>query len=245
MPESLWILPLLSGYYFLSRYIYKKYKYDRLEPQRLIFDSFIAGTILFLITYIVRIIVSLLFPSLIPNVYNILYKLPIQENQLLWTFVFNFVAVISLTKIVNYIYNKNDYFNWKKPVEKAVDDFGDEIEQLFKETAENENLIQVTLKNNKVYVGFVQYIPPPKESNYLKIIPVISGYRNNKTKKIKFTTDYYDAILLYQSKEEKYNSFQMDITIKQDEILSANVFDFEVYDEFNKKYGSKKKVSTE
>lgn len=234
MPESLWVLPLLSGYYFLSRYIYKKYKYERLEPQRLIFDSFIAGTFLFLITYIVRIAVSFLFPKVIPTMYDFLYRLPIKENHLLWTFIFNFVAVISVTKILNYVYKKNNYFSWRKPVEKAVDAFGDELEQLFKQTAENENLIQVTLKNNKVYVGFVEYIPPPKESNYLKIIPVISGFRSDKTKKIKFTTDYYNAILLYQSEEEKYSTFQMDITLKQDEILSANVFDFEVYKEFNK-----------
>lgn len=242
MPESLWVLPLLSGYYFLSRYIYRKYKYERLEPQRLIFDSFIAGSLFFFTTYLLRIIISLIFPHLVPVIYEFLYRLPIEKIHLLWTFVFNFVIVISLTKLLNYIYVKKDYFNWRKPVEKAVDDFGDEIEQLFKETAENENLIQVTLKTNKVYVGFVQYIPPPKESNYLKIIPVISGYRNNKTKKIKFTTDYYDAIRLYESIEEKYNSFQMDITIKQDEILSANVFYFEVYDEFNdKKYKKKSK----
>ena len=93
-------------------------------------------------------------------------------------------------------------------------------------------MIQITLKSNKVYVGFVEYIPPPKESNYLKIIPLISGYRNDKTKKIKFNTEYYKAILLYQSDEAKYKSFEMDLTIKQDEILIANVFDYDVYKEF-------------
>lgn len=245
MPESLWVLPLLSGYYFLSRYIYKKYKYQRLEPQRLIFDSFIAGTVLFLLTYILRIIIFLLFPDLIPTIYSFLYKLPIKENHLLWTFIFNFIVVIALTKLTNYIYKKNGYFKWRKPVEKAVDDFGDEIEQLFKQAAENENLVQVTLKTNKVYVGFIEYIPPPKESNYLKIIPVISGYRNSETKKIVFTTDYFNSILLYQSNEDKYSNFQMDITFKQDEILSANVFDFDVYKEFNKKQKVKTHFTTD
>ncbi|MNR60785.1 hypothetical protein D3C85_1823570 [compost metagenome] len=49
---------------------------------------------------------------------------------------------------------------------------------------------------------------------------------------MKFNTEYYKAILLYQSDEEKYNSFEMDLTIKQDEILIANVFDYDVYKEF-------------
>ena len=34
MPESLWLFPILSGYYFLTRYVYFKYKYDRIETQR-------------------------------------------------------------------------------------------------------------------------------------------------------------------------------------------------------------------
>nr|WP_314867039.1 hypothetical protein [uncultured Flavobacterium sp.] len=232
MPDSLWLFPILSGYYFLTRYVYFKYKYDRIETQRLIFNSVITGSVLFFFTYLVRILLNFFWPTLIPFFYEILYKLPIERQPLLWTFIFNFLAIFLLTHSLNGILKWCKYFNRQTPVEQAVDDLGDEIEQLFKKAAKEELLVQITLKSNKVYVGFVEYIPPPKESNYLKIIPLISGYRSNKTKKVKFNTDYYDAILLYQKEEEKYSSFEMDITIKQDEILIANIFDYDVYKAF-------------
>lgn len=234
MPESLWLFPILSGYYFLTRYVYLKYKYDRIETQRLIFNSVITGSILFMITYLIRVIISLKYPEVINFLHKLLYQLPIQEQPLLWTFVFSFILIIVFTHLLNKILKGCDYFKKQTPVEKAVDDLGDEIERLFKKAAKEELLIQVTLKSNKVYVGFVKYIPPPKESNYLKIIPLVSGYRNDKTKKVKFNTEYYKAILLYESDEEKYNSFEMDITIKQDEILIAHIFDNEVYEAFEK-----------
>ena len=234
MPESFWLFPILSGYYFLTRFVYLKYKYDRIETQRLIFNSVITGSILFLLVYLSRIVITFFKPEIVPTIYEFLYQLPIKEQPLLWTFVFNFLFILIFTNLLNKILKWCNYFKKQTPVEKAVDDFGDEIEQLFKKAAKEELLIQITLKSNKVYVGFVEYIPPPKESNYLKIIPLISGYRNDKTKKIKFNTDYYKAILLYQSDEKKYESFEMDLTIKQDEILIANVFDYEVYKEITK-----------
>lgn len=234
MPESLWLFPILSGYYFLTRYVYFKYKYDRIETQRLVFNSVITGSILFFFTYLGRIIVNYFRPTLIPYIHSFLYKLPIEEQPLLWTFIFNFLFIFIFTHLLNRLLEWCDYFKKQTPVEQAVDDFGDEIEQLFKKVAKEELLVQVTLKSNKVYVGFVEYIPPPKESNYLKIIPLISGYRNYETKKVKFNTEYYKAIMLYQSDEAKYKSFEMDLTIKQDEILVANVFDYDVYKEFEK-----------
>lgn len=143
-----------------------------------------------------------------------------------------FILTLILVPIINKFLDYKKYFGKRTPVEKAVDDFGDEIEKLFKKAAKDELLIQVVLKSNTIYVGFVDYIPPPKESNYLKIIPLISGYVNNMNKKIVFNMEYYDAILLYQSNEEKYKNFEMDITIKQDEILMANVFDYDVYEAY-------------
>jgi hypothetical protein len=232
MPESLWLFPVLSGYYFLTRYVYLKYKYDRIETQRLVFNSIITGSIIFFFTYLGRIILNYLKPEIIPSVYKFLYQLPIEAQPLLWTFIFNFLFIFVFTHSLNKVLKWRDYFKKQTPVEQAIDDFGDELEQLFKKVAKEELLIQITLKSNKVYVGFVKYIPPPKESNYLKIIPLISGYRNDKTKKVKFNTEYYKAILLYESDEEKYNNFEMDITIKQDEILMALVFDNDVYKEF-------------
>ena len=101
MPESLWLFPILSGYYFLTRYVYFKYKYDRIETQRLVFNSVITGSILFFFTYLGRIIVNYFKPTLIPSVHSFLYKLPIEEQPLLWTFIFNFLFIFIFTHTLN------------------------------------------------------------------------------------------------------------------------------------------------
>ncbi len=50
--------------------------------------------------------------------------------------------------------------------------------------------MQLTLKNNKVYIGFTDIILVAKETNYLKITPVLSGYRDFESKLLKITTNY-------------------------------------------------------
>lgn len=233
MPFNLWIFPLLSGFYFLIRYDYKKYKYQRVDSQILIFHSILYGILIFFGIYSIRIVLSLLFPNLIPSLYTLLYRLPIREQDFLWTSLICFASTIIITCMLNYIYDKYEYFCWQKPVQKAIDEIGDELEQLFKLSFLDKQLIQITLKNNKVYVGFADSILPPKDSNYLKIVPLISGYRKPKTKEIEFTTEYLDALDFYESNPSKYNSFDMDIIVMQNEILTAQAFDLDIFRLFN------------
>ena len=233
MPYNLWIFPLLSGFYFLIKYKYNTYKYQRLDSQILIFHSILYGIFIFLGVYLIRVILTFLFPTLIPTVYSILYKLPIKEQDLLWTSLFCFSITVIIVESLNYIYERNEYFCWKKPVDKAIDEIGDEVEQLFKQSFVDKLLIQITLKNNKVYVGFADKILPPKETNYLKIVPLISGYRKSETKEIEFTTEYFKALDYYEKYPSKYNSFDMDVIVMQNEILTAQIFDWDIFKVFN------------
>ena len=61
----------------------------------------------------------------------------------------------------------------------------------------------------------------------------LSGYRKSENKKLKLTTDYFDAFDLYKSSPSKSNNFSMEIILNKSEILSANVFDLEIYEAFN------------
>jgi len=83
MPYNLWIFPLLSGFYFLIKYKYNTYKYQRLDSQILILHSILYGILIFFGTYLIRIVLAFLFPKLIPTVYSFLYKLPIEKQDIL------------------------------------------------------------------------------------------------------------------------------------------------------------------
>ncbi len=134
MPYNLWIFPLLSGYYLIKHYIYFKYKFQRLDSQSLLFYSIIYGIIIFILSYLLRILINLIFPSIIPFIFDLLYQLPIKKQDFLWTSLSTFILTLLIVKVLNKIFHYFDYFTWKRPVEKAVDNFGDEIEKLFKQS---------------------------------------------------------------------------------------------------------------
>lgn len=97
------------------------------------------------------------------------------------------------------------------------------------------NIIQLTLKNDKVYIGFSESIPIPQKTNYLTISPLLSGYRDKETKRMVLTTDYFGVVRTFMEEIEEHEevTLKTDVIIKQDEILTANVFDLDVYERFN------------
>ena len=167
MPYNIFILPILTGYIILINFVLFKYKYQRLNSQRLLLSSILAGLIATSVILLIRAIIKSIFNNFETIIYNWLYSFfPIKEVQYLWTSVLTFVVFSSLTFIINwYIIKKKGkaYI-----LAKAIEDEGDEIEQLFKDSAITGELMQITLNNNKVYIGFTDILPEPKKTNYLK-----------------------------------------------------------------------------
>lgn len=130
-------------------------------------------------------------------------------------------------------------FKSDEPIIWAIRQNGDEIERLFKDSVEQGFAMQITLKNNKVYIGFSETIPIPQKTNYLTISPIISGYRDSETKELHITTDYFKVVEefikdLETKSDQEVDSIQLntDVIIKQDEILSASIYDQKVYNIF-------------
>lgn len=139
-----------------------------------------------------------------------------------------------INMIINKYYHKNDPILW------AVNKHGDELENLAKESADKGLTIQVTLKSNKVYIGFYEQIPIPQKTNYLTISPILSGYRESETKKLIITTNYFNVVNEFITEIENNSESEIDIItlntdviIKQDEILTAGIYEQEIYDKFN------------
>jgi hypothetical protein len=86
----------------------------------------------------------------------------------------------------------------------------------------------ITLSSQKVYVAVISEIPLPNESEKLneeiKIIPLMSGYRTSKTKKVKLPNDYLNDL----PDEIDQNNFA--IAINKKDIISISLFDFALND---------------
>jgi len=85
--------------------------------------------------------------------------------------------------------------------------------------------VSLTLKSRKVYVGFVQGVPsldPAKA--YIRLLPVLSGYRDSDKLIYCFTTDYAAAI------DEVEDPRSLIKVIPLSEIQSAGLFDVGLYE---------------
>lgn len=251
------LLPLIGGYIIINRAIFFRHRYRGINSQRLVFDSFIAGLILFAATYLLREITYFLFPQCVDFCTALVSYFP-YHAKLLGTSTASFVLAVGFMFSANSIirrwfeeYEYNLFYN-------SIFELGDELEQLFLTTSLKGEPVQITLKNNKVYVGFITEVNEPQKTNYISILPLASGYREPKTKLMELTTPYQEIVEALESDEEditdgtkqeansqnaadvfeiEENDFlvqleEMIVVIKQDEILSANQFNAEIYQRF-------------
>jgi hypothetical protein len=186
---------------------------------------------LFAITYIIRLFFFYTFPDLFKLFSNIINSFH-YHTCLLGTSSFSFIFAIIFTLSGNYILRQ--YFRKLKfkIFVSSIAFLGDELESLLLESLINSKIIQITLKNNKVYVGFIFEVNEPQKANYIIVVPLVSGYHDDLTKKLKFTTPYERVINPDLKKENNLPISDFKIVIKKDEILTANFFYPEVYDKF-------------
>jgi hypothetical protein len=234
MPYNLLLLPVIVGYFILIYSHYFKYNTQRLAQNRIIFESVSVALLILTVGIIIRALLEAVFPEFTPGLIEKLKFFPIKKVDYFWTIIFSCLIAIIFIALTNL------YLLWKfekfQLIGWAVDKNGDEIEKLFKQSVDEALFIQITLKNDKVYIGYSEIIPIPNKTNYLILTPILSGYRDEK-KQLHITTDYFkvvDEFLEKLDKKEKSITLNTDVIIKQDEILTACIYEQNIFDKFNK-----------
>lgn len=233
MPYNLLLLPVIVGYFILIYSHYFKHNTQRLAQNRIIFESVSVALIILTIGFLLRTAVECVFPKLIPCIVSFLKIIPINKVDYLWTVVFSCAISIIFVLLTNlyllWKFKKSQLIGW------AVDKNGDELEKLFKKSVDEALFIQITLKNDKVYIGYSEIIPIPQKTNYLTLTPILSGYRDDK-KQLHITTDYFAVVdeFIEGIDENKSITLNTDVIIKQDEILTAGIYEQKIFDAFNK-----------
>lgn len=226
MPWNLLILPLAAGYYLLTRLKSLKYKQQRLDRQRLIFDSVLWGIVILISTITIRYGVQLIFPNLI----DVLYSYSPIKSSFVGTTFSSFILTVVFTVICNLTVFKNP----EKQIEKAIKSVGNELELLLRSSVKDSKMLQFTLDSDKVYVAWVKELPIPKVTNYIRVIPVFSGYRESD-KNLVFTTHYLTIYSEYikEGKVKGIEELDVDLIITLDNVVTVSYFDQEMYERFN------------
>ena len=106
-----------------------------------------------------------------------------------------------------------------------------EHDNFYKKCIEWENkLVLLTLKNSKTYIGILWKFPDnskaKQEFQTISIIPVTSGCREEKTKKVVWNTDYPDY-------KDPLQFIDMEIIIPRSEIITFGKFNKKTFEYFN------------
>jgi hypothetical protein len=236
-PTALLILPLIGGYIFAYRWNACRFHGAREEGHRLYFRAAFYGTTLLLGAYLLRLAALGYFlwyegweTNVRIQIAGFLKKEAGTEASLFALLCFYaFVAGSVAWFPLNFLVGKSI---WLK---SAVADEG-ELEQLLHRAVARGRPILLTMDNRKVYVGLVRRTPEPRksESRAIWLLPLISGYRDDKGK-VRFTT-YYDQIYATMTVEgpTDLTAEDFELVLPSDSVQSAHLFDPTTYTRFQK-----------
>ncbi len=226
MPWNLLLFPLVAGYYLFTKSYLFKFKQQRLDQQRLVFESIILGVAACVITYTLRLIYeSIVSDELQAAVYRAIpIKYPFAGTSLMVL-----LLAIGVTELSNWL-----FFDKKKRIIKAIKSIGNEFELLLNSSFTENKLLLFTLNNGKVYIAWVKELPIPSVSKYIRIIPIISGYRDEQ-KNVIFTTHYLSVYGEYirEGKVKSIEELDTDLILNTDDIVTVSFFDIDMYAVFN------------
>ena len=222
MGLGLLFIPTLGGYWFLTHLYYTRYGVLRDSGYHVLFKSAIAGCSLVVVA---RLIIVFLLNSLLPHVGEI-WKSHVPFDYY-GTAVLSALLGLVLPLVINRFYNE------EKAARETAAESGNLIELLIRESIDTKELVELSLRSGKSYIGFVfeSGIARHGESD-VALLPMASGYRKEDTRELELTTDY--APVLWKSLEELsslvYEDFR--IVIPMSEIVTARIFDPDVYELF-------------
>ncbi len=222
MGLGLLFIPTISGYWFLTHLYYTRYGMLRDSGYHVLFKSAFSGCLLFAGAYLIIVLLPNPYLSCISEIWK--SYVPFDYSG---TVVLSFLLGIILPLAINLFYGK------EKAMRRTARESGNLIELLIRENNESGQLVELSLRSGKSYIGFVleSGIARHGESD-VALLPLKSGYRKEDTRELEITTDY--APVLWQSLEESpslvYEDFR--IVIPMSEIVTARIFDPDVYARF-------------
>ena len=229
MNLGLLLIPALGGYYLLARSYITRYWVARRSGYALFFSAAIAGVVLLAAARLAATSLSH-FDALSSAAAWWSTFAPFEYAN---TVLVSALVAITMAEGVNLVIlllRKKNY--WARRAAMAN---GDLIECLMQEALESRGrqLVEVSTKTSKSYIGFAQYssVATAGGESDIAVAPVASGFRCPDTRELRITTDYTSVLLdKTLTDEDLRNDFR--IVIPRAEVASARRFDPVAYERF-------------
>ncbi|MBR8828832.1 MAG: hypothetical protein DSM107014_13175 [Gomphosphaeria aponina SAG 52.96 = DSM 107014] len=224
------LLPLLGGFIFLVNFKVTKIRSYRYSGYKLLFYSGMIG----IIGNIVTLVLIQLYNTFVPfSCTQFITSLPIVKFFSSINFLpYTPSSILTLFFLGLFWIPLNLCFNEVIVTEEAIKELGSSLERMLLEAQRDDKLIAITLKNRKVYVGYVinaklsygAYFD--NQPVYLQILPVLSGYREESDFKMNLPINY-ESVWGNEDKMKETMLTKNDfiVLIQENEIVSVSKFD--------------------
>jgi len=218
------LLFAIAGYVTLRHSChYTKFRWEALAWEQNAFESAACGFALFLA---VRLLVVLIPPLHESGAAQLL------KSALPFPFSGSLVAAFAVGMAGGHAVNLA--WNASRSHRRAVRNHGGDLRAFLHDAAHSGNPVALSMDTRKVYVGSVVVPPALREPSHVVLMPTLSGYRDETTRQVVFTTAYeevYEDLLRRQDAGEDVeidvDAFQIVLPLAA--IASANLYDNDVY----------------
>lgn len=223
MPFNLLLLPLLGGYIFVSNCNYTKFHLLRYDSNRLLIPATIlSGTLLLMLAAASVAVLTIVFPESI-----VWWKRTSESTGLYFPYLGTALLAFAYGCIL--WLPANTLYREQRAIERAIQHHRDPLEMLLYDAFINDSLLSLTLRNGKVYIGWLATLQAPGTAQRISILPLMSGYRQSENKTVVITTYYssaYQRLLATPDAAQPARSIDnFIIVLPVAELLTANKFD--------------------
>lgn len=242
------ILPLVGGYAFARNWEPSRNYLAREEGHRLYFRSAFYAIALFFAAGLLRLwwhsdfewyrhIESLLF-----SLFDPFLKHPHSQHESIVTLI----AIYSLVLGILAPWPINTVLPNRRFLERAIAD--NDFEKLLHRALREFKLLSITMQSRKVYVGWATgTFDPTLERRTLAIYPAMSGYRDEITGEVYFTTNYREARKEAMEGRQLSHLDQRDfiVVLPTDRMESVSIFDPAAYALFQQSANNSNQSNTQ
>ena len=219
MDFGLYLVPVLTGYWFLTHLHYTNYNVVRAAGYHVFFQSAIAGGLLFVFA---QGIIYLLKLCLADDAIFVSSTLASNSAPFILCALSGFLLPPA----------GNKFYGREKSAAHIAEKNGYRLALLLSQSIKEQKFVELSLKSRKSYIGLIlgseitRYGEPD-----IALLPLASGFRDKDTLELEITTNYAPAIeQSLEASDLQYEDFQ--IVIPRDEVISARVFYPDAYDLF-------------
>lgn len=223
---SLLVFVLAGAFLFLYGCHYTSYSAARIEGRQLFFLVGAVAVGLLLLSRFFLLAGETLSPEIAVSY--------VRER---WSLFFNpfgvpalsiYVGAFLLGPLLALIVNR--FYGAGKASTRAIKRYGDEREKLFFQAMQDGSLVLVSMEDRKVYIGWPVYSPDlRRDTKDFRLLPVLSGYRDEQTLELRVTTQYLDAYDQVRAGAlPGLKAADFETVLPMEKVISANLFALEI-----------------